>query len=243
MKIKAADMKSHHRMVDTCIHSKYNIIRPSYGNILPHATSSNNTSARLGLNSSSSSSSRGRGNDKTTPRSLYITRTCSLFLTSSTRLQNRANIAKYQSQRVCSVQQPSHQGKEEEEEGGEGEGKREAEGKREEEMVDNTDAIQSSMESKDSTVDTNTSNAGGRVETGGAVKDSGQQPKIASGGVEEESFVQGVLEEVGLIQWPTIAGALLNTVLVIGIVLGTSLVLLAVNTGLAELSRDIYSKL
>jgi hypothetical protein len=55
--------------------------------------------------------------------------------------------------------------------------------------------------------------------------------------------LQGVLEEVGLIQWPTVSGALLNTLLVIGIVLGTSLVLLAVNTGLAELSRDIYSKL
>ena len=50
-----------------------------------------------------------------------------------------------------------------------------------------------------------------------------------------------MLEEVGLIQWPTITGALLNTALVIGIVFGTSLVLLAVNTGLAELWREIYS--
>lgn len=66
-------------------------------------------------------------------------------------------------------------------------------------------------------------------------------PYIDIKNIDGVLHVQGVLEEVGLIQWPTITGALLNTALVIGIVFGTSLVLLAVNTGLAELSREIYS--
>jgi preprotein translocase SecE subunit len=51
---------------------------------------------------------------------------------------------------------------------------------------------------------------------------------------------QGVLEEVQLIEWPNPKQAVLNTLLVIGIVGGTSALLFAVNTGLTELSRVVY---
>ena len=54
------------------------------------------------------------------------------------------------------------------------------------------------------------------------------------------SCSQGVLEEVFLIKWPTPKQAFLNTLLVIAIVGGTSGVLFAVNTLLAELSRIVY---
>lgn len=52
--------------------------------------------------------------------------------------------------------------------------------------------------------------------------------------------MQGVLEEVGLIRWPSPKQAVLNTVLVIAIVGGTSALLFAVNTLLTELSRVVY---
>jgi len=59
----------------------------------------------------------------------------------------------------------------------------------------------------------------------------------------KEGLMQGVMEEVGLIKWPSPQSALLNTLLVIAIVAGTSVVLFGVNTGLAELSRAVYSRL
>lgn len=51
---------------------------------------------------------------------------------------------------------------------------------------------------------------------------------------------QGILEEVRLIKWPTPKSAVLNTLLVIGIVAGTSGMLFAVNTLLAEVARAVY---
>jgi preprotein translocase subunit SecE len=59
---------------------------------------------------------------------------------------------------------------------------------------------------------------------------------------EEEGLVGGVMEEVGLIQWPSFGSSLVNTVLVIVIVLGTSAMLFGINTALTELSGVIYSK-
>lgn len=58
---------------------------------------------------------------------------------------------------------------------------------------------------------------------------------------KDASLVDGVLEEVRLIEWPSFTSALLNTVLVIALVLGTSVVLFGVNTSLSEISRQIYS--
>jgi preprotein translocase SecE subunit len=58
--------------------------------------------------------------------------------------------------------------------------------------------------------------------------------------VDNESLVNGVMEEVQLIQWPTFTSALLNTLLVISIVFGTSVVLFGVNTALTEVSNAIY---
>ncbi len=51
------------------------------------------------------------------------------------------------------------------------------------------------------------------------------------------------MEEVKLIKWPTPQSALLNTLLVIAIVAGTSAVLFGVNTLLAEASRAVYAAL
>lgn len=56
-----------------------------------------------------------------------------------------------------------------------------------------------------------------------------------------DSLVSGVLEEVALIQWPSFTSAFLNTLLVIGLVFGTSVVLFGVNTALTEISNTIYS--
>jgi preprotein translocase SecE subunit len=53
--------------------------------------------------------------------------------------------------------------------------------------------------------------------------------------------VQGVLEEVQLIDWPSPKTAFVQTLLVIGIVVGTSALLFAVNTLLTELSKTVYS--
>ena len=58
----------------------------------------------------------------------------------------------------------------------------------------------------------------------------------------EEGLVGGVMEEVGLIQWPSFGSSLVNTVLVIVIVLGTSAMLFGINTALTEWSGVIYSK-
>jgi preprotein translocase SecE subunit len=58
---------------------------------------------------------------------------------------------------------------------------------------------------------------------------------------KDASLMDGVLEEVRLIEWPSFTSALLNTVLVIALVLGTSVVLFGVNTSLSEISRQIYS--
>ncbi|KAL3156969.1 hypothetical protein ABBQ38_001227 [Trebouxia sp. C0009 RCD-2024] len=53
-------------------------------------------------------------------------------------------------------------------------------------------------------------------------------------------YVQSILQEVRLIEWPTPKQALLNTVLVIGIVGASSVVLFAINSTLAELSKISY---
>ena len=59
---------------------------------------------------------------------------------------------------------------------------------------------------------------------------------------KEESLASGVLEEVGLIQWPSFGSAFVNTLLVVAIVLATSFTLFGVNTALTELSGVIYAK-
>jgi len=59
---------------------------------------------------------------------------------------------------------------------------------------------------------------------------------------KEESLASGVLEEVGLIQWPSFGSAFVNTLLVVAIVLATSFTLFGVNSALTELSGVIYSK-
>lgn len=69
-----------------------------------------------------------------------------------------------------------------------------------------------------------------------------KQEQELSKSTQDESLINGVMEEVQLIQWPTFTSALLNTLLVISIVFGTSVVLFGVNTALTELSNVIYSK-
>lgn len=68
-----------------------------------------------------------------------------------------------------------------------------------------------------------------------------KEEQDAAMAAKEDSLVSGVMEEVGLIQWPSFGSAFVNTLLVIAIVFGTSLVLFGVNTLLTELSGVIYS--
>lgn len=51
-----------------------------------------------------------------------------------------------------------------------------------------------------------------------------------------------MLEEVRLIKWPTPQSALLNTLLVIAIVAGTSALLFGVNALLSEVTQAVYHK-
>lgn len=53
--------------------------------------------------------------------------------------------------------------------------------------------------------------------------------------------LQGILEEVQLIEWPAPVQALTDTTLVIGIVAFTAAILFGVNTVLADLSKIIYN--
>jgi preprotein translocase SecE subunit len=67
-----------------------------------------------------------------------------------------------------------------------------------------------------------------------------KEAKDSNAAKDGDSLMGGVMEEVGLIQWPTFTAALVNTLLVIAIVFGTSLVLFGVNTALTEVSGTIY---
>lgn len=67
-----------------------------------------------------------------------------------------------------------------------------------------------------------------------------QQQQEAS---QKPNLLEGVLREVQLIEWPSISSALLNTVLVIAIVAGFSILLFAVNSLLAETSQVLYGGL
>ena len=105
----------------------------------------------------------------------------------------------------------------------------------------------------DTTNITGASDASGEAGTGGVEKLSTEEIQRqmselrrqkeeleGAGKGGEEGLVSGVMEEVGLIQWPSFVSALGNTVLVIVIVLGTSAVLFGVNTLLTEASGVIY---
>ena len=50
----------------------------------------------------------------------------------------------------------------------------------------------------------------------------------------------GALEEVGQVEWPTVGGALSTTAVVIGIVVGSTFVLLSVNSVLSALSQKLF---
>ena len=67
--------------------------------------------------------------------------------------------------------------------------------------------------------------------------------KQSGGGGDPDAsnnIVQGALEEVGQIEWPTVGSALQTTGIVIGIVTGSAVVLLGVNSVLAAASQSIF---
>ncbi|KAK9823779.1 hypothetical protein WJX72_005441 [[Myrmecia] bisecta] len=57
---------------------------------------------------------------------------------------------------------------------------------------------------------------------------------------QNQGFIEGILEEVRLIEWPKPLQAVVDTAVVIAIVGGLSVVLFATNAALAELSKAIY---
>jgi preprotein translocase subunit SecE len=63
----------------------------------------------------------------------------------------------------------------------------------------------------------------------------------ARGGGAKESLWEGVAEEVRLIKWPAPQAALLNTLLVVALVAGTSALLLGINALLSEASSVVYA--
>mmetsp|Transcript_23966 Transcript_23966/g.60309 ORF Transcript_23966/g.60309 Transcript_23966/m.60309 type:complete len:218 (-) Transcript_23966:156-809(-) len=62
----------------------------------------------------------------------------------------------------------------------------------------------------------------------------------AAGAGGSSNVVTGALEEAQLIIWPAVGDALVNTVVVIGIVFVTAAMLFGVNSGLAVLSNTVY---
>lgn len=58
---------------------------------------------------------------------------------------------------------------------------------------------------------------------------------------EKTSLSQGVLDEIGLIEWPSPKSALLNTMLVITIVMLSSATLFGMNTLLADVGKSYYA--
>lgn len=67
-----------------------------------------------------------------------------------------------------------------------------------------------------------------------------QQRKRESQAAAPSNYFQSILQEVRLIEWPSPKQALTNTVLVIAIVGASSVVLFAINSTLAELSKISY---
>ena len=55
-----------------------------------------------------------------------------------------------------------------------------------------------------------------------------------------DNIFAGALEEVGQVEWPTVGGALSTTAVVIGIVVGSTFVLLSVNSVLSALSQKLF---
>ena len=55
-----------------------------------------------------------------------------------------------------------------------------------------------------------------------------------------ENIFVGAFEEVGQVEWPTVGGALSTTAVVIGIVVGSTFVLLSVNSVLSALSQKLF---
>jgi preprotein translocase SecE subunit len=82
-----------------------------------------------------------------------------------------------------------------------------------------------------------------RLRAARAAEKEGAAPSSSSGGGGAgmgSGLFGDVLAEAKLIEWPSLKQALGDTVLVVGIVLGSALLLFVVNTLLADLSKVIY---
>lgn len=78
-----------------------------------------------------------------------------------------------------------------------------------------------------------------RLRAARAAEKDGASPGGSGAGMGSGLFGD-VLAEAKLIEWPSLKQALGDTVLVVGIVLGSALLLFVVNTLLADLSKIIY---
>ena len=57
----------------------------------------------------------------------------------------------------------------------------------------------------------------------------------------KDNLLSGVAEEIGEIEWPAFGKVLGTTSVVLGVIAGSSIVLLTVNAVLAELSDKVFS--
>ena len=71
------------------------------------------------------------------------------------------------------------------------------------------------------------------------VKEEEKRAKAAKAD-EGANVFAGAAEEVGLIEWPTVGGALSTTALVMAGIFGSASVLLGVNGVLSELSQKLF---
>ena len=81
---------------------------------------------------------------------------------------------------------------------------------------------------------------GGGGGGGGSAAANSSSPSGSGAAGIGSGFFGDVLAEARLIEWPSLKQALGDTVLVVGIVLGSALLLFVVNTLLADLSKVIY---
>ncbi|KAJ9182116.1 hypothetical protein P3X46_006143 [Hevea brasiliensis] len=102
-----------------------------------------------------------------------------------------------------------------------------------------TRAVEESQESTESEA---TKEEQSSDEASGEVSDVGAEIKRAmKKGEKEGDLLSGVVEEIQEIEWPAFGKVLGTTGVVIGVIAGSSLVLLTVNAVLAELSDRVFA--
>ncbi|KAK9664328.1 hypothetical protein RND81_14G033800 [Saponaria officinalis] len=76
------------------------------------------------------------------------------------------------------------------------------------------------------------------AEVGAEIRKAIKERETPAGG--GEGFWDGVVEEIGMIEWPEFGKVVGTTVVVLGVIAGSSVVLLTLNAVLAEVSDQVF---